>query len=69
MARRRGVNPGPHWWHVSAYADYDLETAGRLGLTRVFVARPHARPGLADHQVADLGQLAALVEQALGPPR
>lgn len=69
MARRRGVNPGPHWWHVSAYADYDLETAGRLGLTRVFVARPHARPGQADHQVPDLGQLAGLVEQGLGAPR
>jgi FMN phosphatase YigB (HAD superfamily) len=69
VAGRRGVTPGPHWWHVSAYADYDLQTAGRLGLTTVFVARPHARPGQADHQVADLGQLAALVEQALGVPR
>src|SRR5262245_35372711 len=67
VAGRRGVSPGPHWWHVSAYADYDLQTAGRLGLTTVFVARPHARLGPADHQVADLGQLAALVEQVLGP--
>jgi 2-haloalkanoic acid dehalogenase type II len=66
VAGRRGARPGPHWWHVSAYADYDLQTAGRLGLTTVFVARPHARPGPADHQVADLGQLAALVERALG---
>jgi 2-haloalkanoic acid dehalogenase type II len=69
VAGRRGVIPGPHWWHVSAYADYDLQTAGRLGLTTVFVARPHARPGPADHQVADLGQLAALVEQALRSAR
>jgi len=69
VAGRRGVMPGLHWWHVSAYADYDLQTAGRLGLTTVFVGRPHARPGPADHQVADLDQLAVLVEQALRPPR
>jgi 2-haloalkanoic acid dehalogenase type II len=69
VAGRRGVTPGSHWWHVSAYADYDLQTASRLGLTTVFVARPHARPGQADHQVADLGQLAALIEQALGAAR
>ena len=69
VAGRRGVSPGPHWWHVSAYADYDLQTAGRLGLTTVFVARPHARQGLANRQVADLGQLAALLEQALGSSR
>ena len=24
MARRAGIEPGPHWWHASAYADYDL---------------------------------------------
>jgi 2-haloalkanoic acid dehalogenase type II len=46
------------WWHVSAYADYDLEPARRLGLTTVFVARPHARPGVADHRVTDLSELA-----------
>jgi 2-haloacid dehalogenase len=68
VAGRRGVTLGPHWWHVSAHPDYDLQTAGGLGLTTVFVARPHARPGPADHQVADLGQLAALVEQALKAP-
>jgi 2-haloalkanoic acid dehalogenase type II len=69
VAGRRGVTPGRHWWHVSAYADYDLAAAGRLGLTTVFVARPHARPGQSDHQVADLDQLAALVEQAVGASR
>jgi 2-haloacid dehalogenase len=56
-----GVVPGPSWWHVSAYADYDLETARALGLTTVFVARPHARaPGVArkpDVAVADLSEL------------
>ena len=51
----------PAWWHVSAYADYDLEAARRLGITTVFVSRPHARPGAADHRVADLEGLAELV--------
>jgi 2-haloalkanoic acid dehalogenase type II len=58
MAARRGISPGPAWWHVSAYADYDLETANRLGLTTVFVARPRARPGTATRVVADLVALA-----------
>jgi 2-haloacid dehalogenase len=57
---------GPDWWHVSAYADYDLDTARRLGLTTVFVDRPHARPGAADHRVADLVELAQLVDAAGG---
>ena len=60
MARRRGIEPGPDWWHVSAYADYDLAVANRLGLTTVFVARPHARRGPATHSLADLAALAAL---------
>ena len=47
VAGRRGVTPGPHWWHVSAHPDCDLETAGRLGLTTVFVARRHG-PGLSN---------------------
>ncbi len=57
-----GIEPGPHWWHVSAYADYDLEVASRLGLTTVFVPRPHARPGPATHTARDLVALAELVE-------
>jgi 2-haloalkanoic acid dehalogenase type II len=61
MARRRGITPGPEWWHVSAYADYDLAVANRLGLTTVFVARPHARRGPATHSVADLAALVTLV--------
>jgi 2-haloalkanoic acid dehalogenase type II len=58
-ARRMGVRPGPGWWHVSAYADYDLRTARALGLTCVFVQRPHCRPGPADRVVPDLAALAA----------
>jgi 2-haloalkanoic acid dehalogenase type II len=61
-AVRTGVDPGPEWWHVSAYADYDLATARSLGLTCVFVNRPHARPGPADISVGDLRGLADLVE-------
>ncbi len=61
-SERLGVAPGPAWWHVSAYADYDLEPADLLGLTTIFVRRPHARPGRADHEVADLAGLADLVE-------
>jgi len=59
VAARRGTRFGRGWWHVSAYADYDLGTARRLGLTSVFVARPHARPGPADLHVRDLAELAA----------
>src|SRR5205085_8095336 len=58
MARRWRLTPGPEWWHVSAYADYDLAVANRLGLTTVFVARPHARRGPATHSVVDLAELA-----------
>jgi 2-haloacid dehalogenase len=58
-AARMGVEPGPDWWHVSAYADYDLRTARSLGLTCVFVQRPHMRAGPADLVVRDLAELAA----------
>ena len=63
------IAPGPAWWHVSAYADYDLATARTLGLTCVFVERPHARrgdAGLADLVVADLAGLAAHLAVADG---
>src|SRR5262249_22929033 len=66
VAARRGLEPGPSWWHVSAYADYDLEVARGLGLTTVFVGRPHARPGPATHTVDDLRGLAELVARAEG---
>jgi 2-haloacid dehalogenase len=61
-AARLGVPLGPPWWHVSAYGDYDLETARALGLTCVYVERPHARPGPTDLHVGDLIELAAIVE-------
>jgi 2-haloalkanoic acid dehalogenase type II len=51
------------WWHVSAYADYDHETARALGLTCVFVRRPHSRAGPADVVVDDLSQLADVAAQ------
>jgi 2-haloacid dehalogenase len=63
-AARLGADLGPAWWHVSAYGDYDLAVAAALGLTTVYVARPHARPGPAVHRVADLAALAALVVAA-----
>ncbi len=63
VSRKVGVDFGPAWWHVSAYADYDLATAQTLGLTCVFVERPHARPGAADLRVRDLVELAELVER------
>jgi len=61
MASRRSVVPGPRWWHVSAYADYDLTVANDFGLTTVFVERPHARPGAASRSVRDLAGLVALL--------
>jgi FMN phosphatase YigB (HAD superfamily) len=57
-SRALGVPFSRNWWHVSAHADYDHETAGALGLTCVFVPRPHSRPGYADLVVPDLGRLA-----------
>lgn len=66
VSQSRSVPFTPHWWHISAYADYDLETAGRLGLTRVFVRRPHSRPGPADITVTDLSELAHLAARSAG---
>lgn len=67
MAQRAGIEPGPHWWHASAYADYDLATANSLGLTTVFVKRPHARPGHASHAVGDLTGLVKLLTGSKDP--
>lgn len=61
-ARIVGRSFGPEWWHVSAYADYDLEAARALGLTAVFIERPHSRPGNADLAFGTLAQLADYVE-------
>ena len=60
-AAATGVAGGPAWWHVSAYADYDLHEASRRGLTTVYVERPHRRPGAATHLVPDLAALADLL--------
>jgi 2-haloacid dehalogenase len=63
VARRRGIAPDKNWWHVAAYADYDLATAHSLGLTTVFVKRPHGRSGPADVIVDDLRQLVSIILQ------
>ena len=62
VAKRLGRPFDRSWWHVSAYADYDLRTARELGLTCVFVQRPHSRPGDADLTVPDLTALADRLE-------
>jgi 2-haloalkanoic acid dehalogenase type II len=67
-AKKLGVPFGRDWWHVSAYADYDHETARKLGLTCVFVERPHSRTGEADFAVRDLAELATVVAARAGPP-
>lgn len=53
-----GVTLDPSFWHVSAYADYDLEVARSLGLTCCFIERPHARRGPFDVRAATLVELA-----------
>jgi 2-haloalkanoic acid dehalogenase type II len=63
-AARTGVSPAPAWWHVSAYADYDLGEAARRGLTTVYVERPHRRAGPATLVVPDLAALADRLESA-----
>ncbi len=60
MSRLQGIAPGPGWWHVSAYADYDLAVARDLGLTTVFINRPHARAGPASATVTGLSALLTL---------
>lgn len=71
VARASRVTFDRSWWHVSAYSDYDLEVARELGLTCVFVRRPHSRPGFHHIEVPDLLSLARLVrtgEVACSPP-
>lgn len=64
VSERLGVSLGRHWWHVSAYADYDLDVAASLGLSTVLVTRPHRRPGPAHVTVSNLLELAELVRAA-----
>jgi len=61
-AARRGAAFDRSWWHVSAYGDYDLATARGLGLTCVFVGRPHRRHGPAHLHVRDLAELAGRID-------
>ena len=61
MGDLRRIEPGPDWWHVSAYADYDLAVANDLGLTTVFVRRPHSRLGPSSYEVNDLSGLLTLL--------
>ena len=61
VSSRRNTPFGPEWWHVSAYADYDMETASKLGLTTVFVERPHCVWGPSTLSAPDLRAVAALV--------
>jgi 2-haloacid dehalogenase len=68
VVARTGAALGPAWWHVSAYADYDLAAARALGLTTVLVRRPHHREGAADLVVPDLLALAGIVDGLWPPP-
>jgi 2-haloalkanoic acid dehalogenase type II len=61
VARKRGLRFDKSWWHVSAYADYDLDVVRSLGLTAVFIKRPHHRPGGADYEFRTLLELADYV--------
>ena len=61
-ARDRTGHPyDASWWHVSAYADYDLDVAASLGLTTVFIPRPHSREAPAKLTFPDLEALAEKV--------
>ncbi len=66
MSRLRGIEPSADWWHVSAYADYDLNVANELGLTTVLVMRPHSRAGTASYVVPDLNGLLDLISTDAG---
>ncbi len=62
-AQKSGVSFGRHWWHVSAYADYDLSVARELGLTCVYIPRPHCRPGFSHYQANNLLGLSKLINE------
>ena len=63
VGARRGMTFGSSWWHVSAYGDYDLDAAARLGLTTVFVERPHSVYRPCPWRVRDLRDLAERLER------
>jgi len=62
VARKRGLRFDKNWWHVSAYADSDLDVARSLGLTAVFIKRPHQVSGGADYEFRSLPELANYLE-------
>lgn len=58
VARKRGQRFDKSWWHVSAYADRDLDMVRSLGLTAVFLRRPHHVHGPADYEFRSFTELA-----------
>ena len=62
VAKRRGIAFNRDWWHVSAYANFDLDVTWKLGLTCVYIPRPHHRAGKAHHTAADLNALADFLQ-------
>ena len=62
-AERKGFSLDRSWWHVAAYGDYDLSVARELGLTCVFIDRPHSVPAPSDLTFRDLGELSSFVER------
>jgi 2-haloacid dehalogenase len=65
-SRRLGVPFGKEWWHVSAYGDYDLSVAAQLGLTAVYITRPHCRQGPHDLVFRDLLEAAGTADAGVG---
>ncbi len=65
VSERRNVPLRRDWWHVAAYADYDLKVAKQLGLTTVFISRPHNHSGPADYTFADLNTFADAIANQL----
>jgi 2-haloacid dehalogenase len=64
VASKMNISFGPSWWHVSAYADYDHKTAQSLGLTTVFIKRPHCREAKTDFYFDDLSSMVATLEES-----
>lgn len=58
VSNKMGIPMDGSWWHVAAYGDYDLTVARELGLTCVFINRPHAVDGPADLRFENLRGLA-----------
>ena len=62
VAKLKCLELDASWWHVAAYGDYDLTPAHELGLTTVFIGRPHSVPyPTSDFSFRDLAGLANFV--------